>query len=443
MIPLTSNNDTFLRYKVSITTGAWRHCGTSANVSMILYGTESSSDIIKLKSNRDKNGKTFNRGNTDNFLLAVGQPLGSLVKLCVGHDSSGEDPSWFLNDISITDIEANTRWHFSCYRWLALEREDGSTTLELFASNTKKGHDFKSEFNSARACGLANDHLWFSVATKEPRDFFTRVQRVTCCCFFLLWGMLTSAMFYIEDADTTPTIQVGPLKMTARELGVSITTALISFAPSFLVVFMFRKSRRSGLANGDVNVHDGNEKFQLPHYCIYIAWFVCVIGSLTSAAVTFFYSLQWRGDTSARWLSSIFLATTEDIFVAQPVKIVVISVFLALRITNRRNPPESRDDDLSEVADNFDPGVSKTLFTMSKKETERQRKYRATQRKANMFVRDIAFSCLFIILLMFVCYGDKSKHRYHLTKATRDSFTKLHKVSEKNASCTHVNIFHM
>ena len=72
---------------------------------MKLYGTENSSEVIELTRNNDENSKPFSRGNTDNFLSAVGQPLGSLVKLHVGHDSSGEDPSWFLNEISITDIE--------------------------------------------------------------------------------------------------------------------------------------------------------------------------------------------------------------------------------------------------------------------------------------------------------------------------------------------------
>jgi len=155
---------------------------------MKLYGTENSSEVIELTRNNDGNSKPFSRGNTDNFLLAVGQPLGSLVKLHVGHDSSGEDPSWFLNEISITEIKGNSQWKFPCYPWLALEREDGSTTVELYAPNVNKRHGFKSEFNSARICGLANDHLRFSVVTKEPRDFFTRVQGVSCCFFFFLLG---------------------------------------------------------------------------------------------------------------------------------------------------------------------------------------------------------------------------------------------------------------
>lgn len=71
---------------------------------MILYGTDASSGVIEFSCNRDESRKLFSRGNSDNFLFTVDQPIGSLVKIRVGHDNSGEDPSWFLNEISITDI---------------------------------------------------------------------------------------------------------------------------------------------------------------------------------------------------------------------------------------------------------------------------------------------------------------------------------------------------
>lgn len=429
VMTLTSIEDAVHRYKATVTTGSWRNSGTSATVSMKLYGTENSSGVIKLATSYDDNRKPFRRGNTDNFLFSVGQPLGSLVKLQVGHDSSGEDPSWFLNEISITDIEENFRWIFPCYRWLALERDDGCITMELYASNDRKHHSFKHKFNSARMSGLTNNHMWFSVATKEPRDFFTRVQRVTCCCFFFLWGMLISAMFYlVGNADNTPTIQVGPFKMTARELIVSIFTALISFPPSFLVVFMFRNSRRSRVANEKGSGNDGNKRFILPHFCIYIAWFICVVGSLSSAVFVILYSFQWRGEISSRWLSSIFLTTIEDVFVSQPLKIVVVSVLLALRFARKRSQHERQDHELSKEANSFNSDNSQELFNMPKETTERQRKYRVTERKANTFIRDTVFSCVFFILLAFVCYGGKSEHRYPMAKATRDAFKKLHKV---------------
>lgn len=392
---------------------------------MKLYGTENSSHVIELTTNDVENQKAFSRGNTVSFLFAVKEPLGTLLKIHVGHDGSGENPSWFLNEITITDIEAHSRCTFPCYRWIALELEDGNTTIELYARNGDKYHGFKKEFNSARICGLADDHLWLSIAAKHPNDYFTRVQRVTCCFFFLFWGMLTSAIFYIGSSDNTQTVQVGPLKITSREIVVSIFTTLTAFPPSFLVIFMFRRSRRSRMANDESKNEPGNKLFQLPHFCIYIAWFVCIFGSLAAAVAVIFFSLQWGGETSTRWLSSIFLAIIEDVFVSQPIKIVAVSVVLALIFTSKRN---QQNNDCSDAGESLYSGESQILFYICKDEIERQRKCRVTERKTNAFIRDMVFSCVFLVLLSVVCYGDKSEHRYHMVKATRDGFNKLHKV---------------
>lgn len=395
---------------------------------MILYGTDASSGVIELSCNYDGSRELFGRGNTDNLLFTVDQPIGSLVKIRIGHDNSGEDPSWFLNEISITDIQANSRWKFPCYRWLGLELEDGSTTLELHSS-VKRSYDFKTEFSNARTYGLANDHLWFSIATKERRDLFTRVQRLTCSCFFLLWIMIVSAMFYFEDLDGTRAIQVGPLKVTASELSVSVITALVAFPPTFFVVFLFRKSQRLGITIDQDTCFDddGRKRFQLPHFCIYIAWFVCIVGSLLASVFTILYSLQWGREKSERWLSSIFLSTTEDIFVSQPLKIVVLAVILALRYKSKRN----HVSDLAENGKTVQSGHSETLFNIAEDDIEQQRKHRVLEMKTKVFVRDMVFAFFFLLLLVIVCYGDKSEQRYHIAATTRNAFTKFDKVREK------------
>ena len=397
---------------------------------MILYGTDSSSDVIEFSGTQYENRKLFSRGNTDTFLFTVDQPIGSLVKIQVGHDNSGDDPSWFLNEIFIIDIQANSRWRFPCYRWLGLELEDGSTTLELHSSSSvKRSSDFKTEFSNARTYGLANDHLWFSIATKERRDLFTRVQRLTCCCFFLLWVMIVSAMFYFENRDETRAIRVGPLKVTANELAVSVTTALVAFPPTFFVVFLFRNSQRLRInTDGDTWYDDdGKKRFQLPHFCIHVAWFICIVGSLLASVFTILYSLQWGREKSERWLSSIFLTTTEDIFVSQPLKIVLLAVILALRYKRIGN----RVSDLAKNEESFQSDHPETMFDIAKEDIETQRKYRVLERKTNLFVRDMLFACFFLLLLMFVCYGDKSKQRHHIAETTRNSFTKFDKVRVK------------
>ena len=108
-------------------------------------------------------------------------------------------------------------------------------------------------------------------------------------------------------------------------------------------------------------------------------------------------------------------------------KIVVLAVILALRCKRKGNC----SGDLSENGKSFQSDHPYTMFGIAKDDIEQQRRYRVLERKTNLFVRDTLFACFFLLLLMFVCYGDKSKHRHHIAETTRNSFTKFDKVRER------------
>ena len=93
---------------------------------MEIYGTEGSSGIFQL--NLDEPGVDnllFTRANSDVFVLNLSQPLGAIQAVRIGHDNSGESPSWFLEEIVVFDEQMNKSWTFTSSQWLALERDDG------------------------------------------------------------------------------------------------------------------------------------------------------------------------------------------------------------------------------------------------------------------------------------------------------------------------------
>ena len=93
---------------------------------MEIYGSEGSSGVVQL--NLDEPGVDnflFNRGNTDVFVLSLNHSLGAIQAVRIGHDNSGESPSWFLEEIIVIDEQVNQSWVFTSSQWLALEREDG------------------------------------------------------------------------------------------------------------------------------------------------------------------------------------------------------------------------------------------------------------------------------------------------------------------------------
>ena len=409
LIPLAAHQNGDYKYEVSITTGGWKNCGTTANISMILHGTENTSDVIKLTCDIPSERKLFVEGNTDNFLIRQEMPLGEIISVQIGHDISGEDPSWFISEILAVDCQSGQRWLFSCYRWLAPERDDGQTTRRFYADNCKECEKFGRKFSALRRNGFADDHLWLSVIRKQPRNPFTRVQRASCCWSLLLLSMVTSAMFYETEDLKQRKIQIGPFSLTPSQFVIALESALVVVPASLLIVFLFRNSEPKRNNQGS-RYHLVKSKRKgrclLPHFFVYIAWFLCVNIAITSALFTVFYSLMWGGEKSSRWLTSVLLSLTGELLVIQPVKIIITSAVLALRYRSGDKP--TNKSYLTDASNNLD---------LSSIDVERGRKYRKNKRKMYAFSKELLFSLAFFVLLLIVCYGDKSRQRYHLRVA--------------------------
>ena len=383
---------------------------------------ESVTDVISLTDEGLTDRELFAQGNTDNFLISLRQPLGSLIKVQIGHDNSGKAASWFLSEISVTDCQTGQHWLFTCYRWLALERDDGNTTRALYSENVEGSEmEFKRKFSMLQKNGFADEHLWWSVVSKQPRNSFTRVQRASCCCCFLFLYMVTSAMFYETENVNQQAITVGPFKVTPSQLIIALETVFITLPPSVLITFLFRKSApKSNLQGSKYNQSSSPKRqYLLPHFCTYIAWFLCVSASIASALFTVFYSLMWGGEKSARWLSSVVLSVTGDVFISQPIKIVIVSLIVASqcgRALRLRGSAQERS--------------VQPMFNLSSDELEQAKKFKTNERKMFKFIKELFFLFLFFFLLMVVCYSDKNDHRYELTDSTESDFQSFDKVSD-------------
>ena len=405
------------KYEVSITTGGWKNSGTTANVSVILHGSENTSSVIKLTCDQPYDRKLFARGNTDNFLVKLEKPLGPIISVQIGHDISGDDPSWFLNEILIVDHQTEEQWAFSCYCWLALERDDGNTTRVFLTNDNKEDDKLQRTFSSLRKNGFSDDHLWLSVITKQPRNYFTRVQRASCCFCLLMLSMVTSAMFYETENTKQPNIKIGPFSFTSSQLIIALESAIIVLPANLLIVFLFRKCEPKTDSQGS-RYHLANTKAKepcvLPHFCVYFAWFLCVCTAVVSGLFTVFYSLMWGGEKSARWLTSVLLSLSGDVIISQPVKIILVSVIIATRCGCKRKTTRESKAAEEQIPEPFHNAVSVDV--------ECARKYKINERKMYAYARELTFSLLFFALLLIVCYGDKNEQRYNLKEAIESDF---------------------
>ena len=354
MIPLGDVNNDYHCYELSIYTGLWRRCGTSANVAIMIYGDDRDTDVIPLNCSTMCNKKLFARGSVNTFMLSLKESLGDLSHIKVWHDNSGDNPQWFINKIVIRDPKTDTTWFFVCNRWLAAEREDGKIERVLYVSSNAEINSFKNKFYSRAAAGLGDGHIWLSVVTRPPTSPFTRVQRVSCCLSVLMSAMVTNAMFYQFGAtDTSNSFQLGPLILSARQIIIGIQSAILVVPINVLIVFIFRNSRpkhevaQTYDTNSDNSLGENTPRKSgcfLPRFFVYVAWVLCILTSLTSATFTVFYSMMWGTEVSNKWLTSILVSFTQDVLFIQPIKVVIVASLLAMIIKKAPEDDSVKDN---------------------------------------------------------------------------------------------------
>ena len=415
-------------YNISVQTGMWKGFGTSANVGILINGSQGSSGGILLTDPFSRR-KYFSRGNVNNFTLTVPSSLGKLTDIRIWHDNTGSNPAWFLQQVVITDQHTDETCYFFANQWLSLDDRGGSIELDIQASEKDELTSFKPLFYARTARSLGEGHIWISVFTRPPHNPFTRCQRLTCCLSFLFTAMVTNAMFYQFDRTPSDTFKFGPLVISWTQIKIGIQSSVIAIPANLLVVLIFRNTKQA-LFNKTSFYRNTNKDVKtpgfLPPFFVYIAWCLALLISLTGAAFTVFYSLMWGADTSNEWLTSISVSLVQDILITQPIKVLALAALLSLLI---KKPPEQ------------DPVIGPSLFMSKEGENKVSRppqedelaEVKDTSKKEwNMLeaIKEIVSFLVLSFLLLVVCYGNQHPSRYQFTKSTSNVFgDEFHSVS--------------
>lgn len=382
---------------------------------MEIYGSEGSSGIVQL--NLDEPGVDnflFTRGNTDVFVLNLSQSLGTIQAVRIGHDNSGESPSWFLEEIVVIDEQVNHAWAFTSSQWLALEREDGR--IERIIEQAPNEGTFRHEMLKRWWRGLTETHLWVSVLAKPRRSRFTRVQRASCCLSVLLTAMFANAMFYKLEGKSEQVLQVGPLKFSWAQIIITFKSALIVAPINIVTVFLFQKGASETLC------------CRKAKWLTYLAWFFLFSSCVVSASFTIFYSLIWGKSTSEQWLTSVLVSLGKDVTITEPAKVLFIAIFLAAIVKWKKSRSEGRQ---SHEAAKSSPSQQR-LWKMKLSEVEDMRKQQLKKKNLSILYFELVVYVLFIFLVMVLCYGNRNSYQYHMTKSIRDGLPNFEKVSTVN-----------
>nr|XP_020466514.1 polycystic kidney disease protein 1-like 2 [Monopterus albus] len=229
------------RYMLHISTGHRHGASTSAQVTIMVLGTEGESEPHHLT---DPEKPVFERGGVDMFLLTTHFSLGDLQSIRLWHDNSGDHPAWYVNKVMMQDLETGQKWHFLCNSWLAVDVGECSLDKVFPVATEMDLKRFSNLFFMKTAKDFRDGHIWFSVISRPPCSTFTRVQRVSCCFSLLLCTMLTSIMFWgIPTDPSEQTMDLGHIEFTWQQVMIGVQSSIIMFPINLLIVSIFRNTR--------------------------------------------------------------------------------------------------------------------------------------------------------------------------------------------------------
>lgn len=248
---------------------------------------------------------------------------------------------------------------------------------------------FQNLFMTKTKRSFSDSHLWVSIFSRPQRSNFTRSQRLSCILSLIFTTMVANAMFYQADQNVknVEAFKIGPLEFTLHGLYISVVSSMVVLPINILIDLIFRKSRpkdsrvtnafignvkpvrtlseirlKPGLGkSNDLEIKDvadfeldynnkksrnteetteenltnenkpkenkKNNKYKLPHWCVYIGWFLVFVSVGVSGFFTFLYSMEWGREKSLNWLSSMILSIFESVTVIQPTKVNISLLF--------------------------------------------------------------------------------------------------------------------
>ncbi|XP_070337373.1 oxygen-regulated protein 1 isoform X10 [Equus asinus] len=121
-------------WKVTVITGDLEDAGTTATVSLSVYGETRCSGPIILGSGKHQ---LFNSNSADIFKINL-KDIGEIYKIRIGHDNRGKDPRWYLEEIRLENIATRELFCLTVDSWIAENENGGDTWKEMPVVRTNK-----------------------------------------------------------------------------------------------------------------------------------------------------------------------------------------------------------------------------------------------------------------------------------------------------------------
>ena len=114
-------------YLVTVKTGNVENAGTDAGIFITFFGEKGASNECELDSSRDD----FERGHTDRFVVETDTRVGTLRQILIRSNNSGKYAEFYLESVTVWDIEANKNYVFPANQWLTGNKKNVILTPKI------------------------------------------------------------------------------------------------------------------------------------------------------------------------------------------------------------------------------------------------------------------------------------------------------------------------
>lgn len=106
-----------MKYKITIKTGLISGAGTDADVSIQMFGTKATTNVLTLKSSLMQ----FEKGDIDLFFIET-DDIGDIEKIKIMHNDNYLGADWFVEDVKI-ETPVNKLWYFPVFNWIKKDEQ--------------------------------------------------------------------------------------------------------------------------------------------------------------------------------------------------------------------------------------------------------------------------------------------------------------------------------
>ncbi|CAG0890374.1 unnamed protein product [Darwinula stevensoni] len=398
----------------------------------------------------------FRKGAVDAFVMTTSRSLGPLNYMRIWHDNSGigTRQSWFLNFVIVKDIQTGEKYEFIANRWFAVEEDDGQVDRLLPVAGLEQKKDPNFLFNTHSQRNLYDEHLWFSVFMRPPRSRFTRVQRVSCCMAFLYLSMLTNAMWYgtVPQHPTSNALRFGPFILSTAQIGVGMMANLIIFPPSFLIVFLFRKSRPRKLRPSRIDraldldgrpqyISSGGveqskkmrrkKRFSLPWWFVVLAWLLVIVCIAVSVFFVWAYGIQFGNEKTCKWATSLVTSFFSSVLIVEPLKILLMALLFSCIFKVEPSDDDADEDeedprlryDQEWIPERRNEGVG--YRPMNQTALQAIREKRLQEVRMWEIIKEIALYIFYLWVILILSYGNRNPNAFYLKDAFDNAFLRI------------------